>query len=259
MSNSIKGKKIILMGVTGVLGRSFLDFFVKEHAKIVIADKPSADLNRLSKEYNVPKIEIDLSKEKDVINGIKKYKKIYKILDGAVFNSAITSEELGKKNLPSLGFTNYPLKLWNKTLQVNLTGAFLFSRECGKIFQQQSFGSLINISSIYGVVAPDHRIYKNQSFNTFPAYSASKFGLIGLTKWLSTLWAQNNIRVNSVSPGGVFNNHNKKFKKKYSLRVPMSRMANKNDINGVLLYLLSDNSSYCTGQNFVIDGGLSVW
>ena len=78
MSNSIKDKKIILMGVTGVLGRSFLDFFVKEHAKIVIADKPSADLNRLSKKYNVPKIEIDLSKEKDVINGIKKYKKIYK-------------------------------------------------------------------------------------------------------------------------------------------------------------------------------------
>jgi NAD(P)-dependent dehydrogenase (short-subunit alcohol dehydrogenase family) len=259
MSNSIKDKKIILMGVTGVLGRSFLDFFVKEHVKIVIADKPSADLNRLSKKYNVPKIEIDLSKEKDVINGIKKYKKIYKILDGAVFNSAITSEGLGKNNLPSLDFTSYPLKLWNKALQVNLTGAFLFSRECGKIFQQQNFGSLINISSIYGVVAPDHRIYQNQSFNTFPAYSASKFGLIGLTKWLSTLWAQNSIRVNCVSPGGVNNNHNKMFKKKYSVRVPMSRMANKNDVNGILLYLLSDDSSYCTGQNFVIDGGLSVW
>jgi NAD(P)-dependent dehydrogenase (short-subunit alcohol dehydrogenase family) len=257
MTDMINKKKILLMGSTGVLGKSFLEFLLKENAHVVIADKPSKELNYLSKKYNIPKIEIDLTKETSVIRGIKKYTKIYKSLDGAIFNSAITSEGLG--NTRSYNFTNYPLKLWDNAMKINLTGGFLFSRECGKIFEAQKYGSLINISSIYGVVAPDHSIYKNQNFNTFPAYSASKSGLIGLTKWISTLWAKKNIRVNSISPGGVYNNHNKIFLKKYSARVPMGRMANKKDINGIILYLLSDGSSYCTGQNFIIDGGLSAW
>lgn len=257
MTGLINKKKILLMGSTGVLGSSFLEFLIKEKAKLVIADKPSKKLNDLSKKYNIPKIEIDLTKEKDVITGVKNFTKIYKNLDGAIFNSAITSEGLG--NTKSWKFTNYPLDLWEKAIKVNLTGAFLFSRECGKIFESQKYGSLINISSIYGVVAPDHSIYKNQDFDTFPAYAASKSGIIGLTKWVSTLWAKKNIRVNSVSPGGVFNKHNKVFLKNYGAKVPMGKMASKKDINGIILYLLSDGSSYCTGQNFIVDGGLSTW
>ena len=93
--------------------------------------------------------------------------------------------------------------MWKKTIDVNLTGAFLFAREIGKIFKKQKYGNLINISSIYGVVAPDHSIYENEKFDSFPGYSASKFGLIGFSKWLATKWAKNNIRVNCVSPGGI--------------------------------------------------------
>ena len=108
-------------------------------------------------------------------------------------------------------------------------------------------------------MSPDHKIYKKEKFYSYPDYSASKSGIIGFSKWLSTLWAQKEIRVNCISPGGIFNNHSKNFSKSYSKRVPMNRMGNKNEINGILHYLISDEASYCTGQNFVIDGGLSAW
>ena len=108
------------------------------------------------------------------------------------------------------------------------------------------------------MVAPDHRIYQGQPFKSFPGYSASKSGIIGLTRWLATWWG-GKIRVNCITPGGVFNNHNDSFVKAYSDRVPMGRMANREELIGIVAYLLSDSASYVTGQNFVIDGGFTTW
>jgi NAD(P)-dependent dehydrogenase (short-subunit alcohol dehydrogenase family) len=118
---------------------------------------------------------------------------------------------------------------------------------------------MVNVSSIYGLVGPDHRIYEEQAFKSFAAYSASKAGVIGLTRWLATWWGPHAIRVNCVVPGGVYNNHNEEFSKAYANRTPMGRMAKRSELVGIMVYLLSDASSYCTGQNFVIDGGLTAW
>ena len=140
-----------------------------------------------------------------------------------------------------------------------MTGAFLVAREAGKALKNGGGGSLINVASAYGVVGPDHRIYEGQTFQSFPAYSASKSGIIGLTRWLATWWGKDNVRVNCVSPGGVYNNHNERFTAAYGNRTPMGRMADREEITGALIYLLSDSSRYCTGQNFIIDGGFTAW
>mgnify|MGYP006074980917 CR=1 FL=1 len=258
ISIEIKNKKILLFGACGVLGRQHAKILSNSSCELVIADHPKTDVLKLAKKIGVKGFKIDVLKEKSLIKGIKEISKYLNGIDAAIYNAAITSEQL-KKNNSFYNFENYPLALWKKTIDVNLTGSFLFAREIGKIFIHQNFGNLINISSIYGVVAPDHSIYDNETFDTFPGYSASKFGMIGLSKWLATRWAKNNIRVNSVSPGGIFNNQSKSFIKKYSKRVPLSRMGHKDEITGILLYLISDHSSYCTGQNFIIDGGLSSW
>ena len=124
---------------------------------------------------------------------------------------------------------------------------------------RQTRGSLVNVSSIYGIVGPDHSIYEGQSFRSFPGYSASKAGVLGLTRWLATWWGKDGIRVNCITPGGVFNDHNEEFAENYGRRTPMGRMADRSELEGILLFLLSDASSYCTGQNYIVDGGYSAW
>lgn len=256
---SVKDKRILLLGACGVLGRAHAKLLVEQGARLILADRPGSSVLQDATNLGVPAIEIDAASESSMVSGVQVAAEKYGSLDGAIFNSAVTSEALAGEGDRFPDFENYPLKLWQTAIDINLTGAFLFCRETGKILKENGGGSLINIASIYGVVAPDHRLYENQPFKSFPAYSASKAGIIGLTRWLATWWAKDNIRVNSVSPGGVFNNHNEKFTAAYGNRTPMGRMAEREEITGALIYLLSDSSRYCTGQNFVIDGGLTAW
>jgi NAD(P)-dependent dehydrogenase (short-subunit alcohol dehydrogenase family) len=144
-------------------------------------------------------------------------------------------------------------------LRTNLTGVFLVAREGGKAMLASGGGSLINVSSIYGVVGPDHRIYEDMPFGSFPAYSAGKAGVHGLTLWLATYWGRKGIRVNTLVPGGVFNGQREEFTHRYSERTPMGRMASSDDLIGMVIYLASDASCYCTGQQFIVDGGLTAW
>jgi len=259
MSNlSIKNKTILLFGCTGVLGSQFVKYLFECGCNLIIADKNRQKLKKICKQYKVKGYVIDANNEKSLTNNFKKIFKYNKKIDCAIYNVAITSEYL-KNSKINKEFTKYNLKNWKKTININLTGSFVFAQEVGKIFYKQKYGNLINISSIYGIMSPDHEIYKKEKFYSYPDYAASKSGIIGFSKWLATLWAKKKIRVNTISPGGIFNNHSKNFSTSYSKRVPMKRMGNKNEINGVLHYLISDESSYCTGQNFVIDGGLSAW
>ena len=133
-----------------------------------------------------------------------------------------------------------------------------------QMIKQNIGGSIIQTSSIYGIMGPDHRIYKNSLLNDnlmgVPAvYSFTKSGVIGLTKYLATYWADNKIRVNTITPGGVEDEQNETFKKQYSNRIPLGRMALREEIVGALIYLASDASSYVTGQNIIVDGGLEAW
>jgi NAD(P)-dependent dehydrogenase (short-subunit alcohol dehydrogenase family) len=259
LNTNINGKRILLMGSCGILGKAHARILNEHNVQLIIADQPKSDVLEYAESLGIYGLEIDVTDEKSVELGIQKAALKYGGLDGAIFNAAITSEGLASIANPFHAFEDYPLELWQKAIDVNLTGAFLFAREVGKIIKSSGGGSLINVASLYGVVGPDHRIYEGQSFQSFPAYSASKAGIIGLSRWLATLWAKDGIRVNSVSPGGVFNNHNESFLSAYGNRTPLGRMADKDEITGIFIYLLSDSSKYCTGQNFLIDGGFSAW
>ena len=257
---NIKKKKILLVGSSGVLGSEYAKFFYDKKSKLIISDIESPKYQRIRKKLKkVKSLFCDLTSENEIIKMVKDASKIYNGLDSVIINSATTQESLvskENKNFPE--FEKYPLSLWEKSIKINLTASFLIARESIKHLKKTK-GSLIFVSSIYGIVGPDHRIYKGEKFKSIPTYTATKAGLIGLTKWLATWLGKHSVRVNVVSPGGIFNNHSKKFKRKYSERTPLNRMGNKNELNGIMEYLVSDDSSYATGQNFIIDGGYTSW
>ena len=255
----ISNKRILLVGATGVLGRVYASALAEQGARLVLADTEQSDVISYAQKLDVLAITIDVSSEKSVIDCVTYCETKLGGLDAVINNAAATGEGLMKAGEAFADFEEYPLEVWQKTLDVNLTGTFLVAREAGRLMKSDgNGGSMINISSIYGVVGPDHRIYEGQPFKSFPGYSASKSGVIGLTKWLATWWGAT-IRVNCLTPGGVFNDHNEQFVKAYSDRVPMGRMAERDELVGIILYLLSDSSSYVTGQNFIVDGGLTSW
>ena len=152
-------------------------------------------------------------------------------------------------------FEDSSLDIWEKTLKVNLTGSYLIAREAGKVMLQKNSGSIINISSIYGDVGPDHRVYSDMPFNSPPGYAASKAGIHGLTRWLATYWGKNGIRVNTVVLGGVENNHDLEFVKRYSERTPLGRMGKPDDMVGIILFFLLICLRMQQVRNFFVDGG----
>jgi len=259
LNTGITGKRVLLLGACGVLGRVHVRILIEHEVNLIIADRPGSSVLEDAKSLGIFGLEIDAANEASMVSGIDSASKFYDGLDSAIFNAAITSEGLTEIVDQFHAFEEYPLTLWQKAIDINLTGAFLFSRETGKVLKAGGGGSLINVASLYGVVGPDHRIYDGQPFQSFPAYSASKAGIIGLTRWLATWWGKDGVRVNCVSPGGVFNNHNERFSAAYGNRTPLGRMADRDEITGIIIYLLSDSSQYCTGQNFVIDGGYTAW
>ena len=177
-------------------------------------------------------------------------------------NAAGKSDDLDAFFAP---FEEYRLDQWRKIMAVNLDGMFLVAQAVGKqMVEQGKGGSIIQTASIYGVMAPDHRIYEGSFYlgrqiNTPAVYSASKAAVIGLSKHLATYWADKGIRVNTLTPGGTESGQNEEFKRKYAARIPLNRMAKPQEMVGALLYLASDASSYVTGQNIIVDGGLNCW
>lgn len=255
----LSGKRILLVGATGVLGRGYAKAIAASGARLAIADLASSDVLALAQEIGALGVEMDVADEASVVAGVKTAVDTLGGLDGAVSNAAATGEFLMKDGDAFAEFENYPLAAWRKTLDVNLTGTFLVAREAGRAMKESGGGSLVTVSSIYGIVGPDHRIYEGQPFKSFAGYSASKAGVLGLTRWLATWWGRAGIRVNSITPGGVYNGHDESFASAYGHRTPMGRMANREELIGIVLFLLSDASSYCTGQNYIVDGGLSAW
>ena len=160
-------------------------------------------------------------------------------------------------------FEDFPIELWNEGITVNLTGMFLCAQAVTKPMLEQGSGVIVNVSSMYGLVGPDQRLYKSsdKEKKVFKPviYSVTKSAVIGLTRYLATYWAGKNIRVNALTPGGVFNEHTDEFVHRYSYRTPLGRMAEKSEYCGALLFLVSDASSYMTGANLVVDGGWTAW
>jgi 2-deoxy-D-gluconate 3-dehydrogenase len=161
-------------------------------------------------------------------------------------------------------FEDFPLAIWKQSLDVNLTGAFLCAQAAGKVMVQAGRGVMVNVSSTYGVVAPDQRLYQRdgeaeQTLFKPASYAVTKAGIAHFTRYLAAYWGASGIRVNTLTPHGIFNAQDEQFLKRYNERTPMGRMARLDEMNGPLLFLVSDASSYMTGANLIVDGGWTAW
>ncbi|MEO0534973.1 MAG: SDR family oxidoreductase [Cyanobacteria bacterium P01_A01_bin.123] len=264
----LRDKVAIVTGGAGILGQHFCAGLAEFGAKVAVVDlmedKAQALAASLNARYQGQAVAIGC----DVSNPDSVKQMITQVIDefGQINilhnNAASKSADLDAFFAP---LEDYSLEQWHQVMAVNLDGMFLVAQSVGKqMIAQEQGGSIIQTASIYGVMAPDSRIYQgsyylDRQINTPAVYTASKAGVIGLTKHLATCWASYGIRVNTLTPGGTESGQNGEFMNRYSDRVPMNRMAQPQEMVGALLYLASDASSYMTGHNMVVDGGLNAW
>ena len=256
---SLKNKNIIIFGGAGKLGQSFSLSLLSAGAKVFILDQNFP--KKLNKKIKY--IKCDVTSKSSVSECFKLILKKVKKIDTIIYNVYSKPVNYYKS------FEDYDFKTWQEALTTNLSGAFLVCQKVIDHFKKKKIhGNIILISSTYGLVGPDNRIYDNLKSNLYggkfklnsPAvYGASKSGLIGLMRNLATSYGKFNIRVNCLSPGGVFDGHEKQFDNQYKSRVPLNRMATSTDYNGAIVFLSSDASRYMTGSNLVIDGGWTAW
>ena len=264
---SLANKVVVVTGGAGLLGQVFCQALVDVGAHVAIVDLDLASAETAAKKINksdaqkVVAFGSDITSPESVTQMVANVIKQFGRIDVLVNNAASKGSNLDTFFEP---FESYSLQTWREVMSVNIDGLFLVAQAVGNQMKKQGGGSIIQTSSIYGVVAPDQRIYKGSEYNgrainTPAVYSASKAAVNGLTSYLSTYWATSKIRVNSLTPGGIASGQNDEFNKRYSSRVPLGRMGEASELVGALIYLASDASSYVTGQNIIVDGGLSAW
>jgi NAD(P)-dependent dehydrogenase (short-subunit alcohol dehydrogenase family) len=258
----LTNKTAIVTGALGLIGRRHCEALAAAGANVVLADIDEAKAiafaaelgdKHLGLKTDVTNIE-SLKDNRDAV--LEKYGSIDILVNNAAINDMFENP-LMAKDLSA--FENYPLEAFQKSLDVNVTGVFLCSQVFGTVMAKQNKGSIINIASTYGMVGPDQNIYKNeegeQNFYKSAAYPVTKGAVINFTRFLAAYWGKNNVRVNTLSPGGVENNQDSFFVQNYSAKTPLGRMAQSTDYQGALIFLASDASSYMTGANLVVDGG----
>lgn len=263
---SLKNKTAIVTGALGLIGKEHCKALSEAGANVVVADIDGSKCSELAKTLSTESIGVSLDViKKDLIQNLRdNVLKRFGHIDVLVNNAAINDMfEDPKAATEQSKFENYPLELWQKSIDVNLTGVFLCSQILGTEMAKQKSGSIINIASTYGITAPDQSLYINkdgaQSFYKPPAYSATKGAVIMFTKYLAAYWGKEGVRVNTLTPGGVENNQDEFFIEKYSSKTPLGRMAKPTDYKGALIFLASDASSYMTGANLIVDGGWTCW
>ena len=263
---SLENKTAIVTGALGLIGKQHCIALAEAGANVVVADIDENKCIKFAKSLEAKSlgIELDVTNPDSIKNLRDEVIKAFGSIDVLVNNAAINdSFENPKAALEQSRFENYPLEFWQKSVDVNITGIFLCSQILGSVMAEQKSGSIINIASTYGIVAPDQKLYLdkdgNQKFYKPPAYSATKGAVISFTKYLAAYWGDKGVRVNTLSPGGVENNQDEYFIESYSNKTPLKRMAQPTDYKGALIFLASDASSYMTGANLVVDGGWTCW
>ena len=268
---SLTGRVAILTGGAGMLGRQYLDILLSAGAKVVVADvrgeaaEQAAQHSLETVGVEAIGIQVDVSNKNDVeqmvANVLEKYGRIDILINNAAIDPKFDSDVANEQ---AYTFEDYPLELWQRSLDVDLTGAFLCAQAVGRVMVRQGRGVIVNVCSTYGLVGPDQRLYKRdaeveQTLFKPASYAVTKAGVAQLTRYLAAYWGNSNIRVNTLTPGGVQNAQDEEFLRKYSARTPMGRMAEEDEMRGALLFLVSDASSYMTGANLVVDGGWTAW
>lgn len=264
----LTGKTAIVTGGTGLLGSEFCRTLCEAGACVFIADIDEKQSMKYSQElvaagYQAGFFGVDVTEPDSVQAMVAKAIRETNRVDILVNSAGMDPKfDPSQANLQSGGFEDFPLDKWRSALDVNLTGMFLCCQAAARQMVIQQEGSIINICSTYGLAGPDQRIYDKpgQPKRFKPVYySVSKSGVLGLTRYLATYYAGTKIRTNALTPGGVYNDHDETFTKNYSARTVMGRMAHKDEMNGALLFLASEASSYMTGSNVVVDGGWTAW
>lgn len=264
----LDGKAAIVTGGPGLLGKEFCRTLAEAGAGVVVADineKAASEIavELQSKGYHAISAAVDVTQPASVENLVHQTVAAFGRVDVVVNSAAMDPKfDTAHANQHTGTFEDFPLEAWNQALNVNLTGLFLCCQAVARQMKLQGSGSIINICSTYGLVGPDQRIYikPGQPLRTKPVYySVTKAGVLGLTRYLATYYAGTKIRTNALTPGGIFNDHDETFLHNYSARTVLGRMANKDEMNGALLFLASEASSYMTGSNLVVDGGWTAW
>ncbi len=254
---TLDGRVAIVTGAAGLLGRQHSRALAQYGARLVLADIDPEGCRTLASELGACVVPCDVTSKASWASLVDKTIREHGRVDVLVNNAAFTNQSRSPSF--SAPFLEVPLEDWQRILDVNLTGVFLGCQVVGRKMVEQGSGAIVNMASLYGVVSPNHRLYPGTGIVQPPAYSVSKAGVIALTRYLATLWAATNVRVNSITPGGVFNDHTDLFRERYNALCPAGRMATETEMQGALIYLASDASRYCTGHNLVVDGGWTAW
>jgi NAD(P)-dependent dehydrogenase (short-subunit alcohol dehydrogenase family) len=268
---NLTGRVALVTGGAGLLGFQHGAILAAAGAHVVLLDlrpaNPQLRAEQLTADYGTDclGLAVDITSEASLLEArdtiMAKFGRIDILINNAANNPKVEDQKPGQ---PWSRLENFPLETWNADIAVGLTGAFLCSRVFGQEMVKRNAGVILNVASDLGVIAPDQRIYRQEGVaeDQQPVkpvtYSVVKTALIGLTRYLSTYWTANNIRVNAISPGGVFAGQPDEFTAKLHQLIPMGRMAHKDEYQGAVLFLCSDASSYMTGQNLIVDGGRSV-
>ena len=268
---NLSNKTVIITGGAGFLGSQHVEAVAQAGGNTVIVDINKQKANylaeKISSKYDVKSIGLckDITSEKEVLDALSIVLKSFGSVDILINNAAIDAK-INKNNfVNNMKFESFSIEQWKKEIDVGLTGAMICSKIFGSEMADKKGGVILNISSDLGLISPDQRLYRNEKLSDInqpvkPAtYSVIKHGLNGLTKYLATYWAKKNIRVNSFSPGGMYNNQNTEFLNRISKLIPLERMSKKDEYKGAILFLISDASSYMTGANLVVDGGRTCW
>lgn len=266
---SLAGRTALVTGGAGLLGRQFTQALGEAGAKVVVADldlaRAQAQAGKLADSgINALPVQVDVTDQASASGMVARAVNHFGSLD-VIVNSAALDPKFDPENVDAQSgnaFENYPLDTWQKAIDVNLTGMFLTCQAVARQMVAQDYGKIINICSTYGLVGPDQRLYERPEGprQYKPVYyTVSKAGVLGLTKYLATYYAGTNIRVNALTPGGVYNQHDETFLKAYSSRTVIGRMADQDEMSGAIVFLASDASSYMTGANLVVDGGWTAW
>jgi NAD(P)-dependent dehydrogenase (short-subunit alcohol dehydrogenase family) len=263
---SLENKTAVVTGALGLLGRQHCQALAGAGAQVVVADLDEETCRELAAALPRPAMGLHLEvTQKESISSLKKrVLQQFNHIDILVNNAAVNDMVENPNTDPEESkFENYPLELWKRSLEVNVTGVFLCCQVLGSEMARQGKGSIINIASTYGLVAPDQSLYRDeqdrQVFYKPPAYSTGKGAILSFTRYLAAYWGHAGVRVNSLSPGGVENNQEEFFRKSYASKTPLGRMATPRDYWGAVVFLASDASSYMSGANLVVDGGWTAW
>jgi len=263
----LAGKVAVVTGGAGILGRRFCLGLAGFGARVAVIDIDGEAAGAVAAEIEADHpggaiaIGCDVADPADVAAMTESVVTEFGRIDVLHNNAATKTDDLEAFLQP---FEEYSLDTWREVMAVNIDAMFVVAQSIGRVMVIQGKGSIIQTSSIYGIMGPDQRIYEGSEYqgraiNTPAVYSVSKAAVVGLTRHLATYWAGAGIRVNTLTPGGVESGQNATFRRRYAERIPLGRMGEADELVGALVYLASDASSYVTGQNLVVDGGLSAW